>query len=138
MIGSILVGLFIICNIFLILIITMQKNHGGFWSGPSGNESSMLFGGNQGIDILQKLTWIFGIIFLVGCFTLSLFESSASRVSRFYQVENEAKSPETNKNNALADEIADNQTNVSNEENEMLSKEENHTAEIKDTEDKKA
>lgn len=85
MLMSILIGLFTISNVFLIALITMQKNHGGFWSGPSGNDSSMLFGGNQGIDILQKLTWIFGFILLFGCLSLSLFESSSSRISKFYQ-----------------------------------------------------
>jgi protein translocase SecG subunit len=138
MIGSILVGLFMICNIFLILIITMQKNHGGFWSGPSGTESSMLFGGNQGIDILQKLTWLFGIIFLVGCFTLSLVESSASRVSRFYEVQNEVKNPETNKNDVQTDEIIENAINTINEQDETLPKEENVAVETKDALDTKA
>ncbi len=75
--------LFFIFNIFLIAIIVMQKNHGGFWSGPAGGESTMLFGGNQGADILQKLTWFFGVILMVGCFALSMYYASSSQVSKF-------------------------------------------------------
>lgn len=99
MIMSILIGLFVLCNLFLILLITMQKNHGGFWSGPSGSESSILFGGNQGIDILQKLTWLFGIILIFGCLTISLYESSSSRVSRFYQAETKKEDKQKEKIN---------------------------------------
>lgn len=81
---SILSSIFIIGNIFLILLVVMQKNYGGFWSGPSGSDSVMLFGGNQGADILQKLTWFFGIFLMGGALSLSIYEASSSKVSRFY------------------------------------------------------
>ncbi len=73
----------------------MQKNHGGFWSGPAGGESTMLFGGNQGADILQKLTWIFGVILMLGCFALSMYYASSSQVSKFEMVVTQDEIKET-------------------------------------------
>ena len=86
MLVGFLSGLFFIFNVFLIAIIVMQKNHGGFWSGPAGGESTVLFGGNQGADILQKLTWIFGIILMIGSFSLTMYYASSSQVSKFEMV----------------------------------------------------
>jgi protein translocase SecG subunit len=79
--------LFFISNLLLIAIIVMQKNHGGFWSGPSGGESTMLFGGNQGADVLQKMTWILGAILIIGALSLSIYQSSLSTRSQFYSPE---------------------------------------------------
>lgn len=87
MLVELLSSLFFISNIFLILLVVMQKNYGGFWSGPSGSDSVMLFGGNQGADILQKLTWIFGLLLIFGSLSLSIYEASSSKVSKFYRKE---------------------------------------------------
>lgn len=95
--------LFIIANIFLIFLVVMQKNYGGFWSGPSGNDSVMLFGGNQGADVLQKLTWIFGIILIFGSLGLSIYEASSSKVSRFY-IKETVSAKETKPTEATAQE----------------------------------
>lgn len=76
--------LFFIFNILLIILIIMQKNHGGFWSGPAGNDSVNIFGGNQGADVLQKITWAFGAILIFGCLFLSVYQASQSQISQFY------------------------------------------------------
>lgn len=94
MLVELLSSLFFISNIFLILLVVMQKNYGGFWSGPSGGDSVMLFGGNQGADILQKLTWIFGFFLIFGSLSLSIYEASSSKVSKFYIKEIVATTPQ--------------------------------------------
>lgn len=76
--------LFFIFNILLIILVIMQKNHGGFWSGPAGTDSVNIFGGNQGADVLQKTTWLFGFILMIGCLFLSVYQAAQSQVSQFY------------------------------------------------------
>lgn len=90
MLVSILSGLFFIFNLFLIILVVMQKNYGGFWSGPAGNDSVVIFGGNQGADVLQKITWFFGILLMVGSLFLSIYKASSSQVSTFYIVNKES------------------------------------------------
>lgn len=85
MLIEILSFFFFIFNLFLIILVIMQKNYGGFWSGPSGNDSVMIFGGNQGADILQKITWFFGTVLILGSLSLSIYEAKVSQVSAFYK-----------------------------------------------------
>lgn len=85
MLIEILSFFFFIFNLFLTILVVMQKNYGGFWSGPSGNDSVMIFGGNQGADILQKITWFFGIVLILGSLSLSIYEAKVSQVSAFYK-----------------------------------------------------
>ncbi len=91
MLIEILSFFFFIFNLFLTILVVMQKNYGGFWSGPSGNDSVMIFGGNQGADILQKITWFFGIVLILGSLSLSIYEAKASQVSAFYKETTEDK-----------------------------------------------
>jgi protein translocase SecG subunit len=85
---------FFIFNIFLIILVVMQKNYGGFWSGPAGNDSVLLFGGNQGAGILQKITWFFGIVLILGSLWLSVYEARISQVSMFYSKTEEVRKKE--------------------------------------------
>ncbi len=85
MLIEILSFFFFIFNLFLIILVVMQKNYGGFWSGPSGNDSVMIFGGNQGAGILQKITWFFGIALILGSLSLSIYEAKVSQISAFYK-----------------------------------------------------
>ncbi len=80
----------------------MQKNHGGFWSGPAGNDSVNVFGGNQGADVLQKTTWAFGAVLIFGCLFLSVYQASQSQISQFYlkEINEEITKQEKNNENA--------------------------------------
>jgi protein translocase SecG subunit len=105
--------LFFIFNILLIILIVMQKNHGGFWSGPAGTDSMNIFGGNQGADVLQKITWAFGAVLIFGCLFLSVYQASQSQISQFYLSEikeeitkieqNEKTDTEENKETSVTD-----------------------------------
>lgn len=114
--------LFFIFNIFLIIIVVMQKNHGGFWSGPAGSDSTLLFGGNQGADVLQKLTWFFGILLMVGCFALSMYHASSSQVSKFQMVtivpETSTGENKTTEDNQLSQEVKSEDTEKKNSDKE--------------------
>lgn len=84
MLYGFLVFLFSLCTFLLILSIMFQKGHGGFWSGPaSGGDSTLLFGGNQGIDVLQKTTWFLGFIFMIFAFGLSLYRTKISLYNKY-------------------------------------------------------
>lgn len=85
MLIGILKFFFFIFNLFLIILVVMQKNYGGFWSGPAGNDSVTIFGGNQGAGVLQKITWFFGTILIIGALFLAIYEAKVSQVSIFYK-----------------------------------------------------
>ena len=114
---------FFIFNILLIILIVMQKNHGGFWSGPAGNDSVNVFGGNQGADVLQKATWIFGAILIFGCLSLSVYQSAQSQISQFYLSEVKTHIIDEQKTNN-ADTIKDNEEKNEDENIEITTKDE--------------
>ena len=87
MLYEIFATLFIISNILLILVVVMQKNHGGFWAGPASGDSTILFGGNQGATLFQKISWILGFFLMFGCLSLSVYRARLSQVSTFYNPE---------------------------------------------------
>jgi protein translocase SecG subunit len=152
--------LFVIFNILLIILVIMQKNHGGFWSGPVGNDSVVIFGGNQGADVLQKITWAFGFILIFGCLSLSVYQASLSEVSIFYSsdikehLEKEKKEKNNEEGNAsensmdntveatlnnITDEIKDNNDinlNVSPENKEPIKTADESLSKINSTEKK--
>lgn len=121
--------LFFIFNTLLIILIVMQKNHGGFWSGPAGNDSVNVFGGNQGVDVLQKLTWAFGLILIFGCLFLAVYQSSQSEISQFYSKEIKEEILKTEEKNKADMEALNNDAN--NLDNSNLSQVNNsHLKEI--------
>jgi protein translocase SecG subunit len=141
--------LFFIFNIFLIILIVMQKNHGGFWSGPAGTDSVNIFGGNQGADVLQKITWVFGAILIFGSLFLSVYQASQSQISQFYlsEVKEEImkKEKENENNNTENDNgiITENKENVTEENtktgsdnSQLKSKENRATKNTVDTQEK--
>lgn len=44
--------------------------------GSMGGGAQMLFGGSGGQDFLQKLTWVFGAIFIGGSLMLSILKTA--------------------------------------------------------------
>lgn len=75
MLIGLLKTLLIINNIFLILIVLVQQSKGGMGLGSLGGSSQLLFGGSGGQDLLQKITWFLGSIFMLGSLILSLMAS---------------------------------------------------------------
>ncbi len=53
--------------------------------GHMGGTSQILFGGSGGQDILQKITWSLGAIFLFGSLGLAIIKSRQSKESRYVQ-----------------------------------------------------
>ncbi len=56
-------------------IILIQKSKGSLGIGSIGSGMQMLFGGSGGQDLLQKLTWALGAIFMASCLGLSIYKS---------------------------------------------------------------
>jgi protein translocase SecG subunit len=125
--------LFFIFNTLLIILIVMQKNHGGFWSGPAGNDSVNVFGGNQGVDVLQKLTWAFGMVLIFGCLFLAVYQSSQSEVSQFYSKEIKEEILKTEEKNKV--DLADSNNDGNGLDNNNLSEVNNNNLEEMNTKD---
>jgi protein translocase SecG subunit len=83
MLYEIFVTLFCFFCLLLIVIVVMQKNHGGFWSGPASSDSTIIFGGSGGTDVLQKITWFFGIVLIIGAFSLSIYKARTAKQGKF-------------------------------------------------------
>lgn len=75
--------LYFINCIFLIFIVLRQRSHGGFWSGQSSNDSTVIFGGNSGADILQKITWFCGTFLIFGTFFLSIYKTNIAKKTKY-------------------------------------------------------
>lgn len=78
MIYGLLLTMFIAICLFLILIILIQQGKGNMGIGNLGGGAQMLFGGSGGQDVFQKITWVLGVLFMVGSLFLSLMRSSGS------------------------------------------------------------
>jgi preprotein translocase subunit SecG len=78
MIYGLLLTMFIAICLFLILIILIQQGKGNMGIGNLGGGAQMLFGGSGGQDVFQKITWVLGVLFMVGSLFLSLMRSSSS------------------------------------------------------------
>jgi protein translocase SecG subunit len=74
---------YIILILVLILLVMVQRGHGGFWSGPGNNDSVTLFGGSGGSDVLQKVTWVCGFIFIILTLSLSLYKTYLVRQGKY-------------------------------------------------------
>lgn len=68
-------GLFVLCAIFIVLLVLIQKGKGGLGLGNLGGSNQMLFGGSGGQDIFQKATWILGAILIFGSLGLSIWKA---------------------------------------------------------------
>lgn len=98
MLYGILATLFCFVCLFIILLVMVQKSQGGFGHlGGSPSESSSVFGGSGGADILQKITWICIFLILIITFTLSVYRAKISKQGKYYsesvskKIENDEK-----------------------------------------------
>lgn len=100
MLYEILITLFSFFTILLIIVILVQKSHGGFWSGPASQDSTIIFGGSGGSDLFQKITWFLGTLFLFGSFALSIYKSKNIFKNKYNyekkEIKKESNSKESN------------------------------------------
>jgi protein translocase SecG subunit len=59
----------------------IQQGKSSMGLGNLGGSAQILFGGSGGQDILQKITWVMGTIYLVGSLMLVLMGSKQSPLS---------------------------------------------------------
>lgn len=83
MIFGLLMTLFIFVTLLMIPLILIQKGKGSTGLGAMGGGSQMLFGGSGGQELFQKITWIFGALFMAGSFMLSIMKTSQMQTSRY-------------------------------------------------------
>lgn len=74
MLYEILVGLFTFLCILLIGLIFIQKAKSSLGVNSLNSSAQMLFGGSGGQDLMQKITWTFGAIFMAGSLTLAVMK----------------------------------------------------------------
>ncbi len=83
MLYGLLVTFFVILSLFLGLLILVQKGKGGLGLGYFGGSSQLIFGGSGGQDILQKITWFCGSLFMFLVLVLALLKVSTVQKSTF-------------------------------------------------------
>lgn len=83
MLYGLLVTFFVILSLFLGLLILVQKGKGGLGLGYFGGSSQLIFGGSGGQDILQKMTWICGSLFMLLVLLLAILKVSTMQRSSF-------------------------------------------------------
>jgi len=103
MLYEILITLFSFFTILLIIVVLVQKSHGGFWSGPASQDSTIIFGGSGGSDIFQKITWFLGVIFLLGSLGLSIYKSKNIFKNKYNYEKKEVKKELNNKEEVSPD-----------------------------------
>ncbi|MCS6822445.1 MAG: preprotein translocase subunit SecG [Microscillaceae bacterium] len=68
MLYTFVVILAIITAILLILVVLVQNSRGGAGAGPAFGETTMqVVGVKQGIDLVERITWIFAISLMIFC-----------------------------------------------------------------------
>lgn len=80
---GLLTTLFIFICLLMIPLILLQKGKGSMGIGTMGGGAQMLFGGTGGQDLFQKMTWIFGAIFMGGSLIISIMKTQDYRSSRY-------------------------------------------------------
>lgn len=78
---TLLLILFMIVSFFMAFIILLQQGKGDMGLGSMGG-TQMLFGGSGGQEFFEKLTWVFGSIFIFGALGLAVLKAKEVRSSR--------------------------------------------------------
>jgi preprotein translocase subunit SecG len=61
--------------VLTVFFVSIQKSQGGFFGGPVSSNSTIVFGGSGGSEVLQKITWVLGFILIFGSFSLSIYKT---------------------------------------------------------------
>lgn len=84
MVVSVLLGLFIFLAFVLGVFVMMQPGKGDMGLGALHSSGQALFGGSGGQTFFEKLTWVLGVIFMLGALTLTVLhmkELDTTRIS---------------------------------------------------------
>lgn len=87
MLYELLVSFFVLNGLVMVLIILMQKGQSSLGIGSMGGGAQMLFGASGGQDILQKITWVCGTLFMTLALLLSLMRARNEGMSKFLMPE---------------------------------------------------
>jgi len=93
MIVSLLVGLFIFCAFVLGVLVMIQQGKGDMGLGALHSGTQTLFGGSGGQTFFQKLTWVFGAIFLAGSLSLTVLKMRQLDTTRIVVAEHSTSAP---------------------------------------------
>ena len=85
MLNGLLSFFFALLCILLVLLILIQKGKSSLGIGSIGGQNQMLFGGGGGQNLFQKITWIMGLILIVGSIGLSTLKYKNNRLKQFGQ-----------------------------------------------------
>lgn len=83
MLYGLLITLFVMLCVLLVLIIMIQKGKSSTGLGNLGGGNQVLFGGSGGQDVFQKITWVFGALFMAGSLGLALMKAQMASASRY-------------------------------------------------------
>ena len=92
--------LFVILCVFLAISILLQQGKGDMGLGGLGGGGQMLFGGSGGQEFFEKMTWIMGVIFILGALGLTLLKTREIGASRLKN--HISQTPVSQKNNTTA------------------------------------
>jgi len=85
MLNGILSFFFALLCILLILMVLIQKGKSSLGIGSISGNNQMLFGGGGGQNLFQKITWVMGIILVIGSIGLSTLKYKNYRYNSFNQ-----------------------------------------------------
>ena len=83
MLYGFLLSIFLFNGFLIMLIILIQQSKGSLGLGAMGGGQQVLFGGSGGQELLQKITWILGTIFLLGSLILAIMKSTGTHDTRY-------------------------------------------------------
>lgn len=103
MIIPLLVGLFIFCCLLLGILVMIQQGKGDMGLGALHSGTQTLFGGSGGQTFFQKLTWVFGAIFLAGSLGLTVLKMQQLDSTRIVVSQQAASNPAATATEASAE-----------------------------------
>lgn len=74
MIISVFMSFFIFFALILGILVMLQQGKGDMGLGSLNSSKQALFGGSGGQTFFQKITWVFGAIFLLGSLGLTVLK----------------------------------------------------------------
>ena len=82
MLFSLISGAFIFLSIVLGFLIFLQRGKGDMGLGGLSGGTQVLFGGSGGQTFFEKLTWVLGLLFMLGALSLTVLKMRALHTSR--------------------------------------------------------
>lgn len=83
MLYEISIVLFILLCLLLIALVLVQKAKSSLGVDSLSSGAQMLFGGSGGQDIIQKITWTMGAMFIALSLTLAVIKKNSIATSKY-------------------------------------------------------